>query len=77
MKTKIVTRDELWKEFKKAIDFGHYAKFKTRRGMDGHLNRLIKKNRGKSLVLIFSPAPLQYKQFIYKITKEDVELAKR
>jgi len=76
MKTKTITRDKLWTEFKKAIDSGHYTKFKTRRGMDGYLNRLIKKHCGKSILFIFSPGPYQYRPFVYNITKEDVEIAK-
>lgn len=77
MKEKIVTRDELWTEFKRAIDFGNFTKFKTRRGMNGYLNRLIKKHCGKSIIFVFSPEFLKFKRCVYEITKEDVELAKK
>lgn len=46
---KTVTRDELWLEFKKSIDSGNFKKFKTRRGFDGYINRLVKKNLGREL----------------------------
>lgn len=55
MKRKIVTCDELWLEFKKAIDFGNFTKFKTRRGFNGHINRLIKRRPGKELHFLFNP----------------------
>ena len=42
-KNRIVSVDGLWMEFEKAIKFGHYVKFKTRRGFDGWLKREIKK----------------------------------
>ncbi len=73
---KIVTRDELWLEFKKAIDYGRFEGFKTKRGMSGHLNRLIRKHRGKSIKFIFSPYPHKYEEYTYKITKEDIEYLK-
>lgn len=61
------TLDELWVEYEKAIKFGHFEKFKTKRGMVGHLNRLLKKPKGKFLAFTFSPSPWKYKRLYIKV----------
>ena len=53
-KNRIVSVDGLWMEFEKAIKFGHYVKFKTRRGFDGWLKREIKKHPGRSMRFTFN-----------------------
>jgi len=53
-KSRTVTREELWVEFRKAIDFGDFTRFKTKRGMDGYINRLIRKYPGKMITCRFN-----------------------
>ena len=65
-----VTVDELWIEFKKAIDYGHFRKFKTKRGMMGHIKRIWKNQGGKSIRFVFSPEIHKYKLCILNVTKE-------
>ncbi len=47
------TIDELWVEFKEAIKYGDFKKFKTRRGFDGYIKRLINGKPGKGWMFIF------------------------
>ncbi|MFX0198971.1 MAG: hypothetical protein ACFFCW_22850 [Candidatus Hodarchaeota archaeon] len=58
---KVVDFDELWLEFKKAIDTENLPnsnmKFKTKRGMIGYIKRLAKKNVGKMISFYFIPEP--------------------
>ena len=65
------TRDELWVEFKKSIDYGWFTKFKTRRGMEGYIDRMIKKRGGKYIKFVFSPEPFKYKELVLVITPEE------
>lgn len=54
MELKIVTKDELWLEFEKAIEYGDFKKFKTRQGFEGYINRWIKNNPGKDISFLFT-----------------------
>ena len=76
MTERIVTRNDLWLEFKRAIDYGHFKKFKTKRGMNGYLDRLIKQCTGTFVKFKFSPGLGNYTEYVYKITKEDIECLK-
>jgi hypothetical protein len=63
------TRDQLWTEFKKAINHGDFNKFKTKKGMNSFLNKKIKKefkkNPGKLIKIkfVFMPEPGKYNVF--------------
>jgi len=56
----VVTRNELWFEFKKAIDYGNFTKFKTKQGMNRFLNQCIRKHPGKTLRFKFMTASGEY-----------------
>jgi len=51
---RIVDIDGLWLEFEKAIKFGHFKKFKTRRGFNSWLKREIRKHPGKAMIFKFN-----------------------
>ena len=53
MEEKIVTVDELWAEFEKAIKFGNYKKFKTKIGMMRYIKKEANQHFGKELVFLF------------------------
>lgn len=72
MKEKIVTKDELWLEFKKAIDYGYFRKFATRRGFEGYLKRMIKKTQGKEISFLFDDGN-RVTKCVLKLTREDLK----
>ncbi len=65
------TRDEIWVEFKKAVDYGNFTQFKTKRGMNGYIDRMIKKSGGKFLRFAFMGHKGCF-ELLYLITREDV-----
>jgi len=71
MKQRIVTKDELWLEYKKAIDAGNFKTFKTREGFDGYLSREIKKKPGKEISFGFYDG-YHITKCILKLSKEDI-----
>jgi len=73
MKEKIVTKDELWLEFGKAIDHGHFRQFTTRRGFEGHLKRMIKKSTGKEISFLFDAGYHKITKCVLKLDKEDLK----
>jgi len=72
-KTRIVTRDELWIEFEKALKFGDLRGFKTRRGMNRAIDRLIKNLPGKEISFYFIAAPRKCIEYILPITSADIK----
>jgi len=68
----IVTRDQLWGEFKKSIDTGNWAKFKTRKGMEGHIRRYLKRYPVHELRFYFIRKPGQLLQCTLKISKQEL-----
>ena len=70
MEQKTVTRNELWLEFKKSIDSGNFTKFKTRRGFDDFISRLVKNNPGKELCVYFLCGPNTLLKCTLKLKRE-------
>lgn len=53
MREKVVTIDELWVEFKKAIEFGGFSEFKTKKGMMKHVKKCANAKISTYLVFTF------------------------
>lgn len=66
------TRDEIWMEFEKAILHGNFTTFKTKRGLNGYIDRMIKQRNGKYLKFAFK-GHKGYFELTYVITPEDVK----
>jgi hypothetical protein len=70
MREKIVTIDELWVEFKKAIKHG-FSQFKMKEGMIEHVKKCANVATGTYLIFVFKTAPgNNFLRCILKIKKE-------
>lgn len=71
MNEKEVTLDELWVEFKKAIAFGGFSLFKTKKGMIKHVKKCANTQTGTYLVFTFKTGVgHNFLRCILKIKKE-------
>lgn len=59
----LVTRDELWLEFKKVIDSGNNCGFTTRSGMNRYLRCIERKHPGKSICFKFIVRPDKFVEY--------------
>lgn len=74
MEEKIVTIDELWVEFEKAIKYGGFSKFKTKEGMIEHVKKCANSQGGKELVFSFKTGTgYNFLRCRLKIKKEWIE----
>ena len=77
---KYLTRNQLYREFKKAVNAGYPLDVLKRREFDDYLDNLIKGIPGKELSFVFRNKAGHYYEAVYMITKDDrkrIEIGKR